>query len=153
MQRLPLHHLSSRGTQILLPGGTDTLQDEREVPGLASLMAADGCLQLAVEAFYHAIGGWVVVCGTDVSGSGQDVQVPEEERPELPPLVCGDSHRHPDAANPRLQERAGHSGCLEVGYGHGFRPPRQPVYHDQPVPLNLGRWHDDEVKVDIIEPR
>jgi hypothetical protein len=60
-------------------------------------MAADGCLQLAVETFHHTIGSWVEGRGMDVSGSGQDVQLPEQERLELPPLVCGDSQRHPEA--------------------------------------------------------
>jgi hypothetical protein len=117
-QRLPVHHLSSRGTLILLPRGADTHQDDP-----ASLVAADDCLQLAVEMLHHAIGGQVVRCGADVSGSSQDVQVPEQDRLELPPLVCGDSLRHPEAANPRLEEGAGYRGCLLVGYGHGFWPP------------------------------
>ena len=89
-QRLPVDHLSSRGTQILLPGGADSHQDEREGLGSASLVAADGCLQLAVKAFHHTIGCRVVRSSTYVSSSGQDVQVPEQEGLEMPPLVCGD---------------------------------------------------------------
>ena len=63
------------------------------------------------------------------------------------------TQRHPEAANPRLEECAGHRGCLLVGYGHGFRPPRKPVYHGQAIPLTLERWHNVEVKVDMLEPR
>jgi len=44
-------------------------------------------------------------------------------------------------------------GCLLVGYGHGFRPPRKPIYYGQAIPLTLGRWHNDEVNVDMLEPR
>jgi len=110
-QRLPVDHLSSRGTHILLPGGADTHQDEREGLGPASLVAADGCLQLAVKASHHTIGCRVVRCGMYVSGSGRDVRVPEQEGLELPPLVCGDSQQHPEATNPCLEECSGHRGC------------------------------------------
>jgi hypothetical protein len=58
-------------------------------------------------------------------------------------LVCGDSQRHPEMANPRFEESTVHHGCLLIGYGHGFRPPREPVYNCQAIPLTLGRWHDD----------
>jgi hypothetical protein len=151
--RLPVNHLSSRGTQILHPGRADTHQDEREVLGPSSLMAAGGCLQVAVEKFHHAIGSWVEGCGMDVSVFGQDVQVPEQERFELPPLVCGDSQRHPEAANPPLEESAGHGECLLVGYGNGFRPARESFYNGQAIPLTLGRWHDEDDQVDILELR
>jgi hypothetical protein len=116
-------------------------------------MAANGCLKLAVEMFHHAIGSWVEGRGMDVSSSVLDVQVPEEELLELPPLVCGDSQRHPEAANPRLEESAGNGGCLRVGYGNGFRPARESVYHGSAIPLTLGRWHDDELQVYMFEPR
>jgi hypothetical protein len=79
--------------------------------------------------------------------------MPEQERLELPPLVCGDSQRHPEAANPRLELSACHGGCLLVGYGNGFRPARELVYHGQAIPLIFGRWHDDEVLVDMFVPR
>jgi hypothetical protein len=116
-QRLPVYHLSSSGTQILLPGGADAHQDDREGLGPSLLMAADGCLQLAVETFHHAIGGRVVRRGADVSGSGQDVQVPEQERLELPPLVCGDSQRYPEAADPRLEKARATVGASWSGMG------------------------------------
>jgi hypothetical protein len=56
---------------------------------------------------------------------------------------------HQKAFNPRLKGSADYSVCLLLGYGHGFRPPREPVYHDRAIQLTLGRWHDDEVKVDM----
>jgi hypothetical protein len=86
-------------------------------------MAKNGCNQLAVEALHHSFGGRVVCWGPDVSRPCQDIQVPEEERLELPPLVCGDTLRHTESANPRLEKGAGNSLCLMVGYGHRFRPP------------------------------
>jgi hypothetical protein len=66
-----------------------------------AVMAANGCLQLAVETLHHFTGGRVVCCGPDVGCPCQDVQV--QERIELPALVGGDTLRHPEAPNPRLE--------------------------------------------------
>jgi hypothetical protein len=82
---------------------------------LPSSVATDGCLQLAVEAFDHTIGCGVVRHGADMSGSCQGVQVPGQERLELPPLVRCDAQWHAEAMYPRLEEGAGHRGSLLVG--------------------------------------